>query len=330
MVFYSLHTGSKRLLQGLRLPHNIQEHHRAKKKLLFWGSLLPLALIPLVFLQPNPIINWLLLSYTALHILKLIDYRNRYDSLSDNHKNFWKFFHSFDHLYTTNVTRCLPRGTCTLTASTIQIKLLVAILHGVLGVVLLYVNSRLGWWQISPAVNYATLGAEYYLFFMCGTNLLLNIYRIIGYEVSEFFDAPAFATSPHSLWRRWNIPMHEWLRDNVYLQITGRKRLYTGIPLVFVASGLCHGYTVSLASCTTNGFMLIFFMIQSCVYVLSMLLHDLLSGHVTDYKRRKDLAVIKWALTMASVIVPGFLFVHNMDRVFLLHEFWILQYLPLR
>ncbi|MGR3294942.1 MAG: hypothetical protein ACUZ8A_01720, partial [Candidatus Bathyanammoxibius sp.] len=48
------------------------------KKLLFWGSLLSLGLAPVISLQANPAVNFFLLNYTGLHVLKLIDYHNRY------------------------------------------------------------------------------------------------------------------------------------------------------------------------------------------------------------------------------------------------------------
>ena len=188
-----------------------------------------------------------------------------------------------------------------------------------MGAVFLVLNRDLGWWQVSPVVNYILLGIVYYMSFMCGTNLVLNVYRLIGYEVAEFFGAPAFAQSPGEFWRRWNKPMHEWLMDNVYHQLTGHKRLYTGIPLVFAVSGLCHEYTISLASGTINGFMMTFFLIQSFMFVLSIFLHDLLSANITDYKNRKDLALLRWTATMTSIVVPGVLFVHNLETVFALH-----------
>lgn len=199
--------------------------------------------------------------------------------------------------------------------------ILAGLLYGALGGALLALNRDLEWWKVSPIVDYATLGLEYYLFLIFTASAIMNIYRIMGYEVSEFFDAPLFALSPGEFWRRWNRPMQEWLMDNVFHQVTGLKRLYAGVLVTFAASGLFHEYTISLPSGTINGFMLAYFLIQSCVYLLSIRLHRLLSGSVRDYKKRKDLIILKWGLTMASLAVPGVLFIHNLRKVFPLHEF---------
>lgn len=288
---------------------------------MLWGSISLLGLTPLILPQTHVIIKWFLLNYTGLHILKLIDYYNRYESLPEYQKRFWKFFHSFDHLYTTNITKCLPRGACTLSPSAIFKKFLAGTLYGALGAGLLSLNLSRGWWKISPVVDYAMLGLEYYLFFVFIATLMVSVYRTIGYEVSEFFETPLYALSPGEFWRRWNKPMQEWLMDNVFNQVMGRKRLYTGIILTFAASGLFHEYTISLASDTINGFMLAYFLLQSGAYLLSIYLHHVLSGSITDYEKRKDIIVIKWASTMASLTVPGVLFIHNLRKVFPLHEF---------
>lgn len=205
--------------------------------------------------------------------------------------------------------------------STVLKKLLAGTLHGALGAGLLTLNLNRGWWKTSPIVDYATLGLEYYLFFVFTATLIISPYRALGYEVSEFFETPLYALSPGEFWRRWNKPMQEWLKDNVFHQIPGRKRLYTGILLTFTASGLFHEYTISLASDTINGFMLAYFLIQSGVCLSSIYLHRLLSESITDYKKRKDIIVIKWVSTMAFLTLPGVLFLHNLRKVFPLHGF---------
>ncbi|MCP4365475.1 MAG: hypothetical protein GY800_09285 [Planctomycetes bacterium] len=272
-------------------------------------------------MQAHPIINFLLLNYTGLHALKLIDYYNRYESLSEQHKNFWRFFHSFDHLYTTDVTKCLPRGTCTLSTSVILRKTLTGTACGLLATALLALNWNLAWWKVSPVVDYVTLGLEYYLLFMFVTTMLIAVYRLLGYEVAEFFNRPLYSLSPCEFWSRWNLPVQEWLVYNVFNQVAGRRRLYTGVLLTFIVSGLLHEYAVSLASGTINGFMLTYFVIQSFTYLLSIHLHRLSSRYLMDYKNATGLKIAQWVLTMACIVIPGILFIYNVRKILPLNEF---------
>ncbi|MCP4363691.1 MAG: hypothetical protein GY800_00075 [Planctomycetes bacterium] len=262
-----------------------------------------------------------------MHVLKLIDYHNRYNSLPEQYKNLWTFFHSFDHLYTTNVTKCLPRGTCTLPTSVILRNALTGTACGLLATALLALNWNLAWWKVSPVVDYITLGLEYYLLLMFVTTMLIAVYRLLGYEVAEFFKAPLYAMSPFEFWRRWNKPMQEWLVYNVFRvfgRVSGRKRFATGVFLSFVASGLLHEYAVSLASCTINGFMLTYFMIQSFACLLSIRLHrrpPQFLGSLANYTGAKGLKIAQWALTMACLAIPGIFFIYNLKKVFPLNEF---------
>jgi D-alanyl-lipoteichoic acid acyltransferase DltB (MBOAT superfamily) len=277
--------------------------------------------VPVISLQANPAVNFFLLNYTGLHVLKLIDYHNRYNSLPEQYKNFRTFFHSFDHLYTTNVTKCLPRGTCTLPTSVILRKTLTGTAYGLLATALLALNWNLAWWKVSPVVDYITLGLEYYLLLMFVTTMLIAVYRLLGYEVAEFFNRPSYSLSPREFWGRWNLPMQEWLAYNVFNQVAGRRRLYTGVLLTFIVSGLIHEYAVSLASCTINGFLLTYFMIQSFACLLSIHLRRRPPRFLVNYTGAKGLKIAQWALTMACLVIPGILFIYNLKKVFPFNEF---------
>ncbi|MHC4196647.1 MAG: MBOAT family O-acyltransferase [Planctomycetota bacterium] len=219
------------------------------------------------------------------------------------------------------MTKCLPRRTCTLPTSVILRKALTGTACGLLATALLALNWNLAWWKVSPVVDYITLGLEYYLLFMFATTMLIAVYRLLGYEVAEFFEAPLYATSPFEFWSRWNLPVQEWLVYNVFGRVSGRKRLAAGVFLSFVASGLLHEYAVSLASGTINGFMLTYFVIQSFACLLSIRLHRRPPQFLANYTNAKGLKIAQWALTMACLVIPGILFVHNVRKVLPLNEF---------
>ncbi|MFN3467749.1 MAG: hypothetical protein ACK4WF_08625, partial [Candidatus Brocadiales bacterium] len=76
-----------------------------KKGLSFWPAIVIQLLVPLPLPEEYPLLKWLLLSNTCLHVFKLIDYYHRYESLSEKDRNFRRFFHSFECLYTADIRK---------------------------------------------------------------------------------------------------------------------------------------------------------------------------------------------------------------------------------
>lgn len=73
--------------------------------------------------------------------------------------------------------------------------------------------------------------------------------RIIGIQLMDNFESPYFATSVAEFWRRWHISLTSWFRDYLYIPLGGNKkgkiRKYANEMIVFLASGLWHGASVS-------------------------------------------------------------------------------------
>ena len=150
---------------------------------------------------------------------------------------------------------------------------------------------------------------------------IVNLHRLRGYEVSEFFLNPFRSSSPGEFWARWNIPVHEWLRADVFLKAGGRHHFWRATLFTFIVSGIFHEYTISLASNTLNGFMVTYFLIQFLAFQMGASLHHLLSKSTLYRKMEtgKSLLVIRWTLTMVSVFLPSVLFLHNLRKVFPIH-----------
>lgn len=306
------------------------------KGLFFWPALLIQLLVPLPLPKEYPLLKWLLLSNTCLHVFKLIDYYHRYESLSEKDRNFRRFFHSFECLYTADIRKSFVK----ISPNSPMEKgdkgdVYQGLLYLVLGMTLLLLNRHFGWWSAlggSPALNYATLAVEYYLLCVGLVTLGVGIHRMMGYRVGGFFHEHARACSPVEFWARWNVPVHEWLMDNVYKKFGGgraapdrnRRHPYRGLFATFLASGLFHEYTVSLASNTLNGFMLAYFMTQFLLVVMSISLHRFLNWYLPNYSRlrlARSFLGVKWLLTLCCVLLPVPLFIHNFEKVFPLHTF---------
>ena len=72
-------------------------------------------------------------------------------------------------------------------------------------------------------------------------SIQLGVSRTFGIRGSENTHFPFLASSPQTLWWRWNITVFAWLRDYAYAPLGGGKRhKYLNILLVFVYCGLLH------------------------------------------------------------------------------------------
>lgn len=68
---------------------------------------------------------------------------------------------------------------------------------------------------------------------------------VMGFSLTENFEAPYFAGSVTEFWRRWHISLSGWFRDYLYIPLGGNRKgtliKYRNLLLVFLASGLWHG-----------------------------------------------------------------------------------------
>lgn len=75
--------------------------------------------------------------------------------------------------------------------------------------------------------------------------IALGTAKVIGFDLTENFDAPYFAASVKEFWRRWHISLSTWFRDYLYIPLGGSRcsklRKYFNLMVTFLVSGLWHG-----------------------------------------------------------------------------------------
>lgn len=73
--------------------------------------------------------------------------------------------------------------------------------------------------------------------------------KVLGVELMENFKAPYMSLSVTEFWRRWHISLTGWFRDYLYIPLGGNRkgklRQYMNLMVVFLASGLWHGASLS-------------------------------------------------------------------------------------
>ena len=88
-------------------------------------------------------------------------------------------------------------------------------------------------------------GLQIYCDFGSYSTIAIGAARVMGITLMENFDAPYFATSITSFWRKWHISLSSWFRDYVYIPLggnrKGKRRKLLNIIIVFMLSGLWHG-----------------------------------------------------------------------------------------
>ena len=88
-------------------------------------------------------------------------------------------------------------------------------------------------------------GLQIYCDFGSYSTIAIGAAKVMGITLMENFEAPYFATSVTSFWRRWHISLSSWCRDYVYIPLGGNRkgkaRKLLNVFVVFLLSGLWHG-----------------------------------------------------------------------------------------
>ncbi|MBT7594805.1 MAG: MBOAT family protein [Gemmatimonadetes bacterium] len=66
-------------------------------------------------------------------------------------------------------------------------------------------------------------GFQIYMDFSGYSDIAIGSARMVGVHIPENFDWPYIARSPRDFWRRWHITLSSWIRDYLYLPLTGQR-----------------------------------------------------------------------------------------------------------
>ncbi len=93
----------------------------------------------------------------------------------------------------------------------------------------------------------ATLGygMQIYCDFSGYSDIAIGIALLLGYRFSRNFNQPYRAASLRDFWRRWHISLSTWIRDYLYIPLSGSRggaaRTALVIVLTMTLAGLWHG-----------------------------------------------------------------------------------------
>ncbi len=174
-------------------------------------------------------------------------------------------------------------------------------------------------------------GLQIYCDFGSYSTIAIGAARIMGINLMENFDAPYFATSITSFWRKWHISLSSWFRDYVYIPLGGNRkgkaRKLFNTFIVFTLSGLWHG-----ANWT--------FVFWGAIHGIIIILETILKPFVNkiENKCRIDkntfgfmicraaivtiIADFAWVFFRADSFEQAFTFIR---RIFTRQDFWLLS-----
>lgn len=74
-------------------------------------------------------------------------------------------------------------------------------------------------------------GLQIYFDFAGYSMIAIGSARLLGIIFPQNFDWPYMATSPRDFWRRWHITLSSWIRDYLYLPLSGLRDPASGKPV---------------------------------------------------------------------------------------------------
>jgi D-alanyl-lipoteichoic acid acyltransferase DltB (MBOAT superfamily) len=78
------------------------------------------------------------------------------------------------------------------------------------------------------------------------SDIAIGSAKLLGINLMENFRRPYLATTVAGFWKRWHISLTSWFKDYLYIPLGGnRKRHLPNILIVFLASGLWHGASLT-------------------------------------------------------------------------------------
>jgi len=105
-----------------------------------------------------------------------------------------------------------------------------------------FYTTYTGWYLIVATVLFAI---QIYCDFGGYSAIAMGAAQVMGFRLTDNFNAPYLSYSTADFWRRWHISLTNWFRDYVYIPLGGSRRgtirRYFNIMVVFFLSGLWHG-----------------------------------------------------------------------------------------
>ncbi len=87
----------------------------------------------------------------------------------------------------------------------------------------------------------AAYSFQIYFDFFGYSLVAIGLGLLFGIRLPQNFDRPYEARNPREFWRRWHMTLSFWIRDYLYIPLSGNRRYVRNILIVFAICGFWHG-----------------------------------------------------------------------------------------
>ena len=135
---------------------------------------------------------------------------------------------------------------------------------------LLTLMQKVDWLQYPFLLEHTLVGTGLFLLVVAELITFVAITRLLGGYIVNAHDQPFAARTPADFWRRYNRLIGQFLYEDFFKLLQGRRHPARATLGVFAVSGIFHEYLFWMATGQSPGLQLLFFMLQGCAVALTL------------------------------------------------------------
>lgn len=117
----------------------------------------------------------------------------------------------------------------------------------VAGFTILMALIRVDWSGQPFIIEHSAKAVAFFLMFSSFMAVIVAVQRLAGGMARDFADAPLLARTPADFWRRYNRIVHQFLYEDIFKRVGGRRSPMRATLVAFAVSALIHEYIFGVA-----------------------------------------------------------------------------------
>ena len=135
---------------------------------------------------------------------------------------------------------------------------------------LLTLMQKVDWLQYPFLLEHTLIATGLFLLVVAELIAFVAVTRLFGGYIVNAHDQPFAARTPADFWRRYNRLIGQFLYEDFFKLLRGRRHPARATLGVFAVSGIFHEYLFWMATGQSPGLQLLFFMLQGCAVALTL------------------------------------------------------------
>jgi len=131
-------------------------------------------------------------------------------------------------------------------------------------------TGSIDWSERPFLLQHAARAGSFFVFILFLFRNLAALLRAFGVYSINPVRQPLMARTPAEFWRHYNRWMGQFLHEDVFRPLRGRRHPRLATLAVFAVSGLLHEYLFLVATGRVQGYQMLFFLIQGAAVALTL------------------------------------------------------------